>query len=125
VARRPDLRLPLLPAAILFAALCSLNCLFIYAWEHPHPNPSRPAHAATRLALRHLSFLAISVPVAATPLVCLTKLNQAPTAIACALSAGLLLLLHRRHRDIAPLTLRAAADLALITPLFLLPFLHH
>ena len=26
------LRLTLLPAALLFAALCSLNCLFIYAW---------------------------------------------------------------------------------------------
>ena len=36
VARRPDLRLALLPSAILFATLCSLNCLFIYAWEHEH-----------------------------------------------------------------------------------------
>jgi hypothetical protein len=127
IARRPDLRLTLLPAAILFAALCSLNCLFIYAWEHPHPNPSRYAHAATRLALRHLSLLSISIPVIATALVCLTKINQTPWSIptACALSAALLLLLHHRHRDITPVILRAAADLALLTPLFLLPFLHH
>jgi hypothetical protein len=127
VARRPDLRLALLPEAILFAALCSLNCLFIYAWEHPHPIPSRPAHAATRLALRRLRLLAASVPMVATALVCVTKINQAPWSIptACALSAALLLLLHHRHRDIAPVILRAAADLALLTPLFLLPFLHH
>jgi hypothetical protein len=127
VARRPDLRLALLPAAMLFAAHCSLNCLFIYAWEHPRPNPSRPAHAATRLALRHLRLLAASVPVVATALVCLTKINQTPWSIptACALSAALLLLLHHRHRDITPVILRAAADLALLTPLFLLPFLHH
>jgi hypothetical protein len=127
IARRPDLRLALLPEAILFAALCSLNCLFIYAWEHPLPNPSRPAQATTRLALRHLHFLATSVPVVATALVCLTKINQAPWSIpiACALSAAVLLLLHHRHRDIVPIILRAAADLALLTPLFLLPFLHH
>jgi hypothetical protein len=127
VARRPDLRLPLLPAALLFAALCSLNCLFIYAWEHPRPNSSHPAHATTRLALRHLPFLAATVPVVATALICLTNSRQAPWSIptACALSATLLLLLHRRRRDIAPITLRAAADLVLITPLLLLPFLPH
>jgi hypothetical protein len=126
VARRPDLRLPLLPAALLFAALCSLNCLFIYAWEHPRPNPSHPAHASTRLALRHLAFLAVSIPVVAAALVFLTKNHQAPWPIpvACALSSTLLLLLHHRRRSIAPITLRAAADLALITPLLLLPFLH-
>jgi hypothetical protein len=127
IARRPDLRLTLLPAAILFAALCSLNCLFIYAWEHPHPNPRHPAHAATRLALRHLSLLEISIPMVTAALICLPKINQAPWSIptACALSAALLLLLHHRHRDIAPITLRAAADLALLTPLLLLPSLHH
>ena len=123
VARRPDLRLPLLPDALLFAALCSLNCLFIYAWEHPHPNLGRPAHATTRLALRHLQFLAITIAVFAA-LFCLTK-HAAPWPIpaACALSATLLFLLHHRRGRIAPITLRAAADLALITPLFLLPFL--
>jgi hypothetical protein len=127
IARRPDLRLALLPPAILFAAICSLNCLFIYTWEHPRPNPSRPAHAATRLALRHLPFLTITIPAIAASLVCLTKINQALWSVptACALSATLLLLLHRHHHDIAPIILRAAADLALITPIFLLPFLRH
>jgi hypothetical protein len=126
VARRPDLRFPLLPAALLFAALCSLNCLFIYAWEHPHPNHTRPAHATTRLALRHLPSLAILIAVIASTLICLTKIFQIPWPIplACDVSATLLLLLHYRRHSIAPITLRAAADLTLIAPILLLPFLH-
>jgi cytochrome c-type biogenesis protein CcmH/NrfF len=65
--------------------------------------------------------------VVSIALVCLTKINQAlwSIPIACALSAAFLLLLHHRRRDIAPVILRAAADLVLLTPLFLLPFLHH
>jgi hypothetical protein len=126
IARRPDLRFPLLPAALLFAALCSLNCLFIYAWEHPHPNYGRPPHATTRLALRHLPFLAILIPVISAALICLTNIFQILWLIpvACASSATLLLLLHHRRHSIAPITLRAAADLTLITPILFLPFLH-
>ena len=121
VARRPDLRFTLLPAALLFAAVCSLNCLFIYAWEHPSPNPT--AHATTRFSLRHLPFLATLIPAFATALIYLQKSHQAPWSIptACALSATLLLLLHHHRSAIAPVTLRAAADLALLTPLLLLP----
>jgi membrane protein YdbS with pleckstrin-like domain len=124
VARRPDLRFTLLPAALLFAAVCSLNCLFIYAWEHSSPNPT--AHTTTRFSLRHLPLLATLIPAFATALICLQKSHQAPWPIptACALSAILLLLLHHHRSAIAPVTLRAAADLALITPLLLLPFLH-
>jgi hypothetical protein len=123
VSRRPDLRFTLLPVAILFAALCSLNCLFIYAWEHPLP--SRTTHATTRLALRHLPLLAASIPVIAATLICLAKNHENlwPITAACALSATLLLLLHHRRRSVVPITLRAAADLALVTPLLLLPFL--
>jgi hypothetical protein len=124
VARHPDLRFTLLPAALLFAAVCSLNCLFIYAWEHPSPNPT--AHATTRFSLRHLPFLATLIPAFAAALICLQKTQQAPWSVptACALSATLLLLLHHHRSAIAPVTLRASADLALITPLLLLPFLH-
>ena len=53
VARRPDLRISLLPLAILFATFCSLNCLFIYAWEHSNQtHSSHPPHALTSFALR-------------------------------------------------------------------------
>jgi hypothetical protein len=122
----PALHLALLPAAILFAALCSLNCLFIYAWEHPHAErpgahlAQRP-HATTRVALRHLTALSICAIIAAA----LTFFDTAvpkPIPAACALSAVLLLFLDRNRHRLPEVTLRAAADLALLTPVALLPF---
>jgi hypothetical protein len=125
VARRPDLRLPLLPSALLFATLCSLNCLFIYAWEHDNPRTHRPAHAITRIALRNLSILTILLTLSSLALALID--HQAPWPIPCAtaISAALLLLLHNQRHVISRTNLRAAADLALITPLLFLPFLHH
>jgi hypothetical protein len=50
--------------------------------------------------------------------------HRVPWPIPCAgaLSAAILLLLHNRRRAFARTTLRAAADLALITPLLFFPF---
>jgi hypothetical protein len=124
VARRPDLRLALLPAAILFAALCSLNCLFIHAWEHPAPYATQRTHAITRLALRNLPLLTILLIISSLAIALLDP--QAPGSItsAIAIAAILLLLLHNQRHAISRVTLRAAADIALTTPLLLLPFLH-
>jgi hypothetical protein len=44
-------------------------------------------------------------------------------AAACTLAAVLLLALHSNRRRLAQIDLRAAADLTLLTPLLLLPFL--
>ena len=122
VAREPSLRLALLPSAILFAALCSLNCLFIYAWEH-HPHTlARPPHATTRLALAHLPALAVATAIAAA-LTMLRPTRPNPIAAACALAAALLLVLDRNRNRLTRTHLRAAADLALLTPILLLPFL--
>ena len=124
VARRPDLRLTLIPSALLFAALCSLNCLFIYAWEHPASHHTHLTHAITRIALRNLPLLTILLTFASLTLTLLG--HKAPWQITCtiAISATLLLLLHNERNTIPRVTLRAAADLALTTPLLLLPFLH-
>jgi hypothetical protein len=124
VGRRPDLRLALLPSAILFATLCSLNCLFIYAWEHPAPPTAQRTHAITRLALRNLPLLTLLLTLSSLILTILD--NQAPWPItaAIAIAAALLLLLDKQRHTISRVTLRAAADLALTTPLLLLPFLH-
>ncbi len=119
----------LLPAALLFALLCSLNCLFIHAWEHPRSAPS--AHPATRLALSSLRSLTRATVLVSLLLAALSRFAPAhlppwPIPTAIALSALLLLLLdhiHRTHR-LAPTPLRAAADLCLLTPLLLLPLLH-
>lgn len=121
VARDAALRLALLPSAILFAALCSLNCLFIYAWEHEGPASTRPAHPTTRLALAHLPALALGLVAAASLLFTIHFTPTVPTA--CALAALLLLILHRNRRHLSRTTLRATADLALLTPILLLPFL--
>jgi hypothetical protein len=123
VARRPDLRLPLLPFAFLFASLCSLNCLFIYAWEHDESRTDHP-HAITQLALRKLPLLAVVLTLFSAAITLFDHRAPWPVPYAIALSGALLLLLHNHRLAIAPVTLRASADLALTTPLLLLLFLH-
>ena len=124
VARRPALRAPLLPCALLFATLCSLNCLFIYAWEHDASRTVRFTHAITQVAISNLSLLTVLLGLSSASLPLFD--HQAPWPIPCAiaLSSALLLLLHDHRLAIKPINLRAAADLALTTPLLLLLFLH-
>ena len=126
VARRPELRVALLPSALLFASLCSLNCLFIYAWEHDpefSDQANHPVHAITRFALAHVRLFAVIVIVTGTLLALVGGFAPGSISLAIALSASLLLLLHYRRQQFAALTLRAAADLALLTPILLFPFL--
>ena len=121
----PALRLALLPDAILFAALCILNCLFIYAWEHENNRSPHaiPPHTTTRFAVRHLTALSIYFACTAAAIMLFDTFAPRPIAIACALSAILLLALDRHRRHLSEETLRAAADLVLLTPLALLPFI--
>ena len=123
VARRPDLRLTLLPSAILFATLCSLNCLFIYAWEHDGSRNGTPSHAITRIALRNLPSLTVLLTLSSAAITLFDHRAPWPIPYATALSAAVLLLLHNHRLAITPITLRASADLALATPLLLLLFL--
>lgn len=118
VSRNPALRAALFPGAILFAALCSLNCLFIYAWEHPSTSPQ--AHFATRIALRFLPTLTISVMGIGLLLSVTDHSLPRPIPLSCAIAALLLLLLHKNSHRFAPTTLRAAADICLLTPFLLL-----
>ncbi len=122
VALAPAAGLQILPLAILFAGLCSLNCLYIYRWEHLRPAASsRTAgpepHPLTRAAVRALlpsaaGLMGISILLSAA-------LHQ-PAMLAVASSAALLALLDQGRGQLSPLTLRAAADLVLLTPLPLL-----
>jgi hypothetical protein len=134
VAREPGLRPALLPVVGLLAGVCSLNCLFIYCWEHEPGRPhwrgevdSSRCHASTRLALRHLFEIAAALATAGAGIAVLERLTGPgllwTLPAACAVSVALLLLLHRSRRRIEPTTLRAAADVALITPLLFLPLL--
>ena len=112
-AELPDHRLALVPLVLLFAALCSLNCLFIYAWEHPTPRSLDAAHPSTRFALRHLQALAFTV-LASAPVLAIVQRSSLALAIALS-TAFLLTLQYWSPRD--PTLLRAAADLTLLTPL--------
>ena len=127
------LRPTLLPAALLFACVCTLNCLYLYAWEHPTPprtTPTRPTHQAhhqahltTRWATAHLTPLATLTLLLSLATAALTHSHPtALPALACALSAAALLALHALRDRLSPLHLRATADLILLTPLLLLPF---
>jgi hypothetical protein len=133
IARLPALRMPLLPDALLLAALCSLNCIFIYAWEHPatyncasetsanlwiaQEGSASPTHPATRFCLRHLRSLATIVFLSAGALSVFHRQHLLPIPACIAIATILLLTLHQLRHYIPATTLRAAADLALLTPL--------
>jgi hypothetical protein len=125
VARAPWLQPALLAPAALFAAVCALNCLFLYAWEHPQTRTSQPrtsqpqAHWTTLWAVRHLPQLAASLVLLSLSAAALTASPKLPL-LACALSTALLLLLHVCRRRLSAVPLRAAADAVLLTPLLFL-----
>ena len=123
VAREPSLRAVLLPAALFFAVVCSLNCLFIYAWEHPQAT-SR-AHPATRIAVLYLPRIAVAAALSGILIAVTLHRLPWPIPAACSATAALLLLLHRNRHRLAPTTLRAAADLCLLTPLLVMPVWLH
>jgi hypothetical protein len=118
VARAPQLRPELLLAAVLFGLVCTLNCLCIYAWEHPFPRNN--AHWTTRWAARHLALLS-GVTLLATGLLSALRPTPAVTlpALACALSTTALLALDTFRPRLSAVHLRAAADLTLLTPILL------
>ena len=125
VAGLPGGRLHLLPMAVLFALLCSLNCLFIYRWEHGDSAAmvrAEPlAHPLTRMALHRLKPLCLALVAAS---VLLSAVQHQAEPLALALSAVLLLTLDRFRAVFAPLILRAAADGVLLTPLLLIVLQH-
>lgn len=122
VARNPLLRLSLLPFALIFAVTCTLNCLYVYAWEHPGKHQA--AHWTTRFALRHLTSFTCMLLLAAVTMSILLPSGFAPLSIAAALSAVGFLLLDLFRDRLRATDLRAAVDLALLSPLPLLASLY-
>ena len=121
VSRSPQVGLVL--PALCFANLCSLNCLFIYAWEHPPERPSAKPHATTVFGLRVLEWIAVASIVLPLAMMPFASLSGRPILLAASLGALFLLALHRARARLNRTDLRAAADLALLSPLLLLPFL--
>jgi hypothetical protein len=111
VAREPRLRHELLLPAVLLGVLCSLNCLFIFAWEH-EGRGSHGAHRSTKMAAQGVVWVACGVVAAAV-----FFFRSSEIAVAVGLSAGLLVVLHLLRGRVERTTLRGLADLALLTPL--------
>ncbi len=110
VARRPELQRALVLPAILFAVLCCLNCLFIFAWEHEGLGEAR-GHRFTVAAARWAVWLGVGLMVACG------LAGGSSIARAVGLSAGLLVVVHSGRGRMQRTTLRALADLVLLTPL--------
>jgi hypothetical protein len=104
-------RITLILPTLIYIALAWLNCQAIESWEAENPQAGQGSIHRLALILAALS--------AAAAVVALRQPRIALLLAAAALSATLLALLNR-HRPQNPTTLRAAADLALLTPLLLL-----
>jgi hypothetical protein len=104
---------PLLIPIAFFALLAWLNCHAIDRWESGQNFTSLPIFSpAGFIALAGLLLSALS---RAQP-------RSAALFAAAAVAALLLALLDRLRNRLTPVALRAAADLVLLTPLFLIPF---
>ncbi|HET7103503.1 MAG TPA: hypothetical protein VFI20_05410 [Terracidiphilus sp.] len=100
--------LPLALPIAFFACLAWLNCHAVERWESGGSSQTTVASTALVAAGSFAAWLlASSYP------------RSAMLLLAAAASALLLLLLDRLHERLTPLALRAAADLVLLTPLFL------
>ena len=116
IARAPQLRLALLPFALHLALVCWLNCIAIYAWEN---GAATQAHSTTLWAVAHIQSLGAFAIALGIALIGSTSHNL---SLAAALSAAILLVLHRNQHRLSRLNLRVLADAALLTPLLFLPF---
>ena len=100
VAREPWLRRELIVPAVLVGALCSLNCLFILAWE---------GGVGYGPASRWVGWLGVGLAVVACWF--------GEIGVAVAIGAGGLVLLHAVRERVERTALRALADLVLLGPL--------
>jgi hypothetical protein len=105
----------LISCVALFAALAWLNCHAIEQWEsEAAPAPQPESHSVHSLA-GHACGLA-SFGLGTALLICRAHPQAALLLAAAALSGLLIALLDRIRTHLAPVTLRAAADLVLLAP---------
>jgi hypothetical protein len=125
VAARPDLQIALVPSGLLFAALCSLNWLFICSWERERRGISVQGmmDTPTLIGPHYLNQAALLAIISGCVLPLVDRKTPWQISVACVLSAIFLLQTHRNRFAFRPITLRATADFVLLTPLLLLPFL--
>ncbi len=125
----------LLAAVLTFGAACWLNCVAIQTWEDAEaaqeivhtilsatpldPAPPRP-HGLTELLGQHLAAFAIAVCTLSLALATAVGGDVRPLFVSVAISALLFFALIRYSHHFSALSLRIAADAALLTPLLFL-----
>lgn len=116
---------PLLTATVVFMLLAWLNCRAIDQWESDSEQPDELHGRSISTATLGLWLAGVSVACAAA---WASSSPRCAALLGCASAAALLLGWLDRYSDrVAPVTLRAAADLALLTPAFLIvliPIVH-
>jgi hypothetical protein len=126
----------LLTGTLGFSALCSLNCVAIQTWEDQEAaqevvhsilsrkNARLGSHPWTTFLGRHLAaWSVLLMGIGIVGIVTAPNQTLALPWAAIAASAGVFRLLLHWRRSLSALTLRIAADAALLTPLLLWPLL--
>jgi hypothetical protein len=127
-SRLPSGRASMLPAIVLFALLCWLNCVAIERWENPGSTQNdalAATHPTTRWTASHFQPAALILATLAGSLAVLNATHPGPMALSLAtlISASLLAIVDRLHARFPTIALRVMADLSLLTPLLCLPIL--
>ena len=114
---RPSLAF--IEAFLLFAALCSLNCISIAVWERELDHAQRKNSIATRWSRIRFCLRPGTMVLAVFAIASVTR-TSAPLHICIGVSAALLGVLDWLGEQIQRDERTALADLVLLTPLFLL-----
>ena len=113
--------LQLLVSSLLFAALCSLNCLLIAVWERRVDQAQQQPSLALTLP-RLPKLLPPALILFSLGTLVLTPLLPYQLTLSLALAAALLWLLNAYREAFSRESLRVLADVALLTPLLYLLF---
>jgi hypothetical protein len=119
-SREPAGRPMLVVPAILFGALCWLNCVAIEHWEQSDLVYERLKVDSTHWIGEHLRAACLLLFIVSAGAVFFPGPGQI-LSLAVGFSALLTLWLHQTRRRLSPLRLRAAADAVLLSPMLLLP----
>lgn len=111
-------RLILITPTLLFAALCSLNCIAIEFWDWRRTETVTAIHPLTAWVGARLHWTALTIAALALVLTPLEPLR--PVFIAGMFSAATFVWLSARSDSLSLDTLRSLADAALLSPLLLL-----
>jgi hypothetical protein len=112
----------MLRPALLFAALCWLNCIAIEYWEWSRYGPAidKTPHVLTLWIGRRLQWAALAICVFAATLAPGPDTGLRPLFFAALLSAAAILWLDHSRQRLSTEALRVLADVSLLSPLLVL-----